>query len=127
MNYAKHSILAGEKVIRFILQPEIQRKILTILGKTYYKKIHPTRMVILTDRELIIIQEEKAQMEIGKYGGTWIYIPLSKIEKLSANIRDDNLLTLSIQLPGFASFEVPFQTAVKDEVDELLVSYKKNI
>lgn len=123
MNYARHSVLAGEKVVHFILQPEIQGKILTILGKTYYRTIHPTRMVILTDRELIIIQEEKAQMGKGKYGGTWTYIPLSKIEKLYASTRDDNLLVLSIQLPGDTSLEVPFQVSAKEEVDQLLVSY----
>jgi hypothetical protein len=123
MNYARQSVLAGEKVVHFILQPEIQGKILTILGKTFYRTIHPTHMVILTDRELIIIQEEKAQMGKGKYGGTWTYISLSKIEKLSTSVRDNNLLVLSIQLPGIASLEVPFQVSAKEDVDQLLADY----
>jgi hypothetical protein len=82
-------------------------------------------MVILTDRELIMIREEREQMGKGKYGGTWTYIQLNKIEKFSASARDDNLLVLSIQLPGIASLEVPFPVSAKEDVDQLLTSFEE--
>jgi hypothetical protein len=125
MNYARRSILAGEKVIHFILQPEISEKTLTVLRKTYYKTIHPTHMVILTNHEFIMIQEDKAPMGKGKYGGIWTYIQLNKIKGLSISAENDNLLTLSIQLDGAASLEVPFQVSAKKDVDQLLASFEK--
>jgi len=123
MNYARRSVLTGEKVFRFILQPEIQTKILKLFGITYYKTIHPTHMVILTDWELIIIREEKIVSDRGKYGGIWTYIPLNKVEKLSTSLKDDNLFMLSIQLRGTDSLEVPFQVSAKEEVNQLLTSF----
>ena len=89
MNYAKRSLLGGEKVIHFILQPEIRVSVLRIPGKTYYKTISPTHMNILTDRELIIIREEKPQRSADRYGGIWDFIPLNKIVSLSLNGGDN--------------------------------------
>jgi hypothetical protein len=66
MNYAKHSLLAGEKVTHFILQPEIRVRVLRVLGKTYYRTISPTHMSILTDRELITIRAEKNRIANSK-------------------------------------------------------------
>ena len=84
MNYARHSLLAGEKVIHFILQPEIRVPVVKILGKTYYRAISPTHMSILTDRELITISEDEPKNRaIGKYGGIWTYIQLNKIVSLT--------------------------------------------
>jgi hypothetical protein len=125
MNYSRRSMLAGEKVIHFILQPEIQEKTLRFLWMTLYRTIHPTHMVILTDWELILIREEKMANDSGKYGGTWDFIPLNKIEKLSLRESDHNLFMLSIQLPGTTSFEVPIRVSAKEDVGQLLASYSK--
>ena len=125
MNYARRSVLAGEKVIHFILQPEIQAKVLKIFGITYYKTLHPTHMVILTDWELIIIREEKTGSDSSRYGGTWDFIPLSKIENLSTNVKDNGLFVLSIQIRGADSLEVPFQATAKEDVDQLLSHLKE--
>ncbi|MBK9926278.1 MAG: hypothetical protein IPP66_13430 [Anaerolineales bacterium] len=127
MNYARRSILAGEKVIHFIFQPEITEKIFTFLGNTYYKTIHPTHMVTLTDHEFIMIHEEKERMGKGNYGGTWTYIQLNRIKKLSISAKNDDLLTLSIQLSEAASLDVPFQVSAKEDINQLLTSFDQLI
>ena len=124
MNYARRSLLAGEKVVHAILQPEIQVSVLTVLGKTYYRTICPTQASILTDRELIIIREGERQCAEDKYGGTWDYLPLNKIVTLSLDRKDSSLLELSLQLPESARLEFLFQASAKREVEQLLDRFK---
>lgn len=125
MNYAKRSLLGGEKVIHAILQPEIRVSVLAILGKTYDRTISHTHMTILTDRELIMIREEGRQRGNDRYGGIWDYIPLNKIEAISLTEKNNNLLALSIQLPQGACLESLFQASAKQELDRLMDQFEE--
>ena len=127
MNLAKHSLLEGEKVIQFILQPEIHEKLLIFLKKTYYRTISATHMIILTDRELIVIQEEAIRRREDRYGGVWDYIPLSKIISLTTSEKADDLLGLTVQLPEDTSFEFLFQASAEEELSQLLNRFKEII
>jgi hypothetical protein len=120
MSYARHSLLAGEKVIHTILQPEIRERVLTVLGKTYYRTVFPTHMSILTDRELIMIGEEHRRGGEDRYGGIWDYIPLHKIVALSLSSKGSNLLSLSIQLPDSTCLDYLFEASARREVEQLL-------
>ena len=119
MNYARRSLLVGEKVIHSILQPEIRDVVLKVLGKTYDRVIYPTLASILTDRELIMIREEKVQRGDGKYGGIWQFIPLKKIRALSLGVVDKNLLILSVKLPDRAPLEYLFRSSTEREINRL--------
>jgi hypothetical protein len=125
MNYARRSLLAGEKVIHHILQSEIRAQVLRILGKTFYRTISPTHMSILTDRELIMIREDATQNRVSRYGGIWDYIPLNKIVSLTLREKDADLLVLSIQLPETDRLEYLFQPSAKPELDQLLDLFGK--
>ncbi len=125
MNYAKRSLLGGEKVIHTVLQPEIRARLLTALGKTFYRTISPTHVSILTDRELIIIREEERRSGDDQYGGIWDYIPLNKIATLSLGRKDNHLLVLSIQLPESARLENIFQASAEREINQLLDRYRE--
>jgi len=125
MNYAKRSILAGDKVIHSILQPEIRVPVFKVLGWTYYKTISPTHMSILTSRELITIRENEMQSGAGKYGGIWNYIPLNKIVSLTLSRKNNDLLVLSIQLPESVRLEYLFQDSAKQELDQLLERFSE--
>jgi hypothetical protein len=120
MNYARRSLLGRDRVICSILQPEIWVTGMKILGRTFYKTISPTHASILTSRELIMIREEARYRGDAKYGGIWGYIPLNKIRSMSICERDDNLLSLSIQLPENTFFEFLFLDSMRKEVDHLL-------
>jgi hypothetical protein len=121
MNYARQCLLAGEKVIQSILQPEIRVPVFRVLGRVFSKTISPTHISILTDRELIVIREDEPQNRtVGRYGGLWNYIPLSKVTSLTLNGKDDDLLILSIQLPESIRLDYSFQASAKHELDQLL-------
>jgi len=120
MNFARRSILEGEKVIHAILQPEIRTRILSILGNRFSRRVSPTVASILTDRELIMIREEEKQIAKERYGGIWTYIPLNKIAKLSLSPKDANLLVFSVQLSSGDHLEYLFRSSAKREIDQLL-------
>ena len=125
MNLAKHSLLEGEKVILFVIQPEIQASILTFLGKTYFRTISPSHICVLTNQELIVIQEDIARRKEDRYGGIWDYIPLDKIISLFLSEKSGDLLGLTIRLPEDTSFELLFQTSAKEELNQLLGRFKE--
>src|SRR4030042_4009577 len=115
MNFAKRSLLVGDRVVLAILQPEIRTRALTLLGRTLSRLVSPTHICILTDRELITVREENRRSADDKYGGIWDYIPLGKIVDLSVSQRDDHLFELSIQLPDGASLEYLYQASAGRE------------
>lgn len=125
MNFARHSLLGGEKILHSVLQPEIQQSFLTFLRKTYYRTISPTHMSILTDRELITIQENIVRGTQNRYGGIWDYIPLKKIRSLSVSKKTDNLLILSVLLLEGICFELLFQASAEEELNQLLYCFKE--
>ena len=124
MNYAKRSLVGGEKVIQAMLQAEIRAGEFTLMGRTYYRRISPTHMTILTDRELIVVLEEGSKGGVDRYGGTWHYMPLKEVIALSIS-RKGALLALSIQLPQDARIERLFQPSAKQEIDQLLDRFRK--
>lgn len=120
MNYARRSLMRGERVIHAILQPEIRTDRFTFLGRSLSRMLSPTHAVLLTDREWITIREEAVQGRQDKYGATWVYIPLNKITASALDVVNDDLLALSIQLPEKERFDYLFQTSKEAEVRPLL-------
>lgn len=95
MNYAKMSLLPGEQVIHFIHQPLYRRKRYRFFS---YTAIFP-HLHILTDKELIIINDE-ARKDQARYGGIWTYIPLRKVVDLRlVNDSERGVFQLQILLP----------------------------
>ena len=125
-NYAKSSILSGEKVIHSIFQPEIRKIFFKIMDKAFYRILSRAVAIILTDRELIVIQDaERIFYEDNSYGGIWNYIPLNKIGTLSLGEGNRDLLVLSIHLLDSIKLEYMFQASAKRELDQLLHKFRE--
>jgi len=125
MNFARDSLLGMEKVIHYMLQPEIKTSRFKFFGIPFYRVVSPAHVGILTDRELIMIQEEVVAREDVKYGATWDFIPVNKITELSLSRNDDNLLILSPKLPENEHLEYLFQISMKEEINLLLERFKE--
>jgi hypothetical protein len=124
MNYARGSILPGEEVLCYVLQPEIREQLLRLFGRSLSRCISPTHIVILTDRELIAISEESGSLwqsfNTAKYGGIWQYVLLARISAASIVTRDDGLLALSIHLPHADPLEMLFSLSNRSELESLV-------
>jgi hypothetical protein len=125
MNYGKRSLLGGEQVLHIYLQTEIREPILKFIGKALFKRISPTHMSILTDREFILIQEEETRSGKERYGGIWSYIPLRKISSLTLREKTDHLLGLTIWLTEDISLELLYQDSAREELNQLLGRFKE--
>lgn len=119
MNFGRGSILPGETVLSIVLQPEIRADLVRLFGRSISRTVAVAHLTILTDRELIIIRDTSAEKGI-RYGGVWTYIPLSKITSVSLTPTGNNLLTLSVHLPGGDRIESLFSPATRPEVDDLV-------
>jgi hypothetical protein len=126
MNFARASILPGERVIYVLLQPQIRARLLAFLGRSFFRTISPAHLSILTDTELIMIRDDHSEIwrQQVKYGGIWTYIPLDKIRRVSLAKRDEDLLVLSIYLPADDHVDVLFSASMQPEVEELLVQFE---
>lgn len=75
-NYS-YQIFRNEKPMLSIYQPEITEKLLHVFKNTQI----PSRVLHMTDKELILIQEPKrVGNSLYARGGIWQYIPLNKID-----------------------------------------------
>jgi hypothetical protein len=124
INFARHSLLPDEEVVRAILQPEIHHSLFTLLWKTWYRTLSPAHMGILTDRELILFREKIWPGTQDRYGGIWDYIPLNKILAVSLNRKAGNLLELSFQLSHQRHLEILFQSTLESEVEQFLQPFQ---
>jgi len=122
MNYARRTIIPGERVIQFVLQPEVRVDAPRLLGRSWWGKIHPAHLTILTDKELIIIRDEAGVRwnPDAKHGGIWTYIPLDKIAATSVEKTEDGMLMASIHLPGDDRIESLFSASQEEEVTLLV-------
>ncbi len=99
-SYACQSLRGDEEVHLSVWQPEIARGFIPFLGKVLYQTLSLAHLVTLTNKEVIIISDDKrSKKNKGKrYGGFKQYIPLQKITYISMEKQDDGLLQLSLHL-----------------------------
>ena len=101
-NYARNSLLPGDRVIAMLTQPEMRRTVVRLGRWSYRRTIATAHVLILTDRELIIIRDDPDSPEAfddTRYGGVWDYIPLNKIERVALQERNATVLSMTLELP----------------------------
>jgi len=72
------------------------------LGRAFQRTIAMSHVLIVTDRELIIVHDAPDSpkwRDDTRYGGVWDYIPLNKIAAVEVAEQATGLLALSMQLP----------------------------
>jgi hypothetical protein len=119
MNYARRSLLPGERVIQPLLQPEIRATLVRLLGRSWSRTVATARIHILTDVEWIIIRDdEHAPPGNGqvRYGGVWTYVPLDRITGVSLSTRGDERLTLTIHFPHDDRLESVFAPSKREAI-----------
>lgn len=122
-NYARHSILPGDRVIAVLAQPEVRRPVIRLGHWSYQRTIVLAHVMILTDRELIIIRddpESPRSFDQTRYGGVWDYIPLNKIERIAWQARDAAVLSLALELPLGDRVESLFAPDQREKVEQFL-------
>jgi len=102
MNFARESLVRGEKVIDMLWQAPIGRPIFTIFGGPSYRTDVLAHLLILTDKEIILIHDDERSTEKKgvRYGGVWQYISLRHITALTISDAVNDQVVFSLTLAG---------------------------
>jgi hypothetical protein len=126
MNYGRESLVPGESVLQILLQPEIRQSLFTIFGRTFYKTLSPAHLSILTDKELIFIQdpEHVKESKIARYGGIWKYLSLRGIEAVTISEITENRLLLTIQCQQGTKIEKLFEASNRSQLEQFRSNFQ---
>lgn len=122
MNFARESLLPGEKIIQTLYQPKLRKAFLEGFGIDLFADIPLAHLVILTDHALILIQDdERSRDHKGtRYGGKRLFVPLNHIQTIATSSLAANLVALRLTLtPGEHPVEIIFEETRKEKVNEL--------
>jgi hypothetical protein len=122
-NYARRSLLPGDRVITVLGQPEIRRAVIRLGRWSYQRTLVMAQVLILTDRELIVIHDDPGSPQSSdqtRYGGVWDYIPLSKIGRIAWRDKDAAVLAVTLDLPVGDHVEGLFPVERRAEVERFL-------
>ncbi|HTP09204.1 MAG TPA: hypothetical protein VMP08_13200, partial [Anaerolineae bacterium] len=122
-NYARRSLLPGDRLIAALAQPEIRRPVIRIGRWTYQRTIATAHVLLLTDRELIIIRDDPdspQSFDNTRYGGVWQYIPLGKIERITRQDKGAGVLAVSLDLPLGSRIESLFPVERRADVEQFV-------
>lgn len=127
MNYGRSGLVCGEAVRQILLQPAIKEPIWTMLGNLFQYTLSAAHLVVLTDRELILIQDMKPGRKIKEphYGGIWQYIPLRSIRSVTWRESENGRLTLSVAVAPDQTIEKLFAVSSKPELEQLCAHFRK--
>lgn len=115
MNYGRQSLCTGSRLLGVIYQPE-QRKVLRrILFWPVSRLAFATHLLILTDNELINIQDAS---KVHSYGGIWDYVSLAKIRAVRLEAIPTGL-SLILEFPGNDRLAIPFELSKKVELESI--------
>ncbi len=121
-NFARESLVQGEQVQQIVWQPKISKPLTRLWRYTFYQTLSLAHLVILTDKELIVIQDDERSRESRgiRYGGKWHYIALKHIGAVALSAQGDDRVNLSLTLvPGGRRLEIMFAAARKEEIARL--------
>ena len=101
-NFARRSLRTDARAIDSLLQAEQRRTVISLFGRAFTRLVSTAHLLLLTDSELILIREDEDSpvWRSGvRYGGVWLYLPLTKLKQLRLTGQSDEPLTLTIELP----------------------------
>ena len=108
-NYSKYAMKYHEKIIDTVYQPADE-------------SLHiESNLTILSNNEIVFIKEtdEKNKPESSLYGGTWVYIPINKInDVIIKNKKTERLFILDIIFNSSNSYSITYTYSTKTSFKE---------
>jgi hypothetical protein len=101
-----------------------------VTGRAFQRTIAMSHVLILTDRELIIVHDDPDSpkwRDDTRYGGVWDYVPLNKIAAVDLTEQATGLLALTIQLPQNDHVDAFFSPNRRAELERFVTQLKTNL
>ena len=121
MNFARGSLVSGEKVIQSIYQPQKRQNVFTVLGHGFYRIIFQAHLTVLTDKEVILIGDVEGMADKlkRKYGGVHCFIPLRSLTSVALEEQPNNLLRFTFIVSSGERVERLFDASHMQELINL--------
>jgi hypothetical protein len=122
MNFARESLVSGEKVLYSIWEPKIRQSWLRRFRLPVMRTLHTAHLLILTDQEVILIREDERVTENKgiRYGGVWQFIPVRQIATAEIVDPDRDTIQLVLSLSSASRIRIPFSQSRLAELKEFL-------
>jgi hypothetical protein len=122
MNYGCKSLMGNEKVLKIIWEPEIREKFFPRLRIPFSHLKSNACLSILTDKELILVQEFDLNNSYRgtRYGGIWRYIPHRCLNSVRLSESNQGKFNLTISLAGETEIQVLFRNENRPHLDEFI-------
>jgi hypothetical protein len=121
MNFARESLVAGEKIIQSLYQPQNRQSMIRLFGHSLYRTLSLAHLTILTDQEIILIgdAERITENKRSRYGGVWHYLPLRKVASVALDEQPNNLLRLTFYVLPDIQLERLYDASHLQKVEKL--------
>lgn len=117
-NYAAESLLQHSAVKTIIFQKKLVHRTLKVIKKSLSKP----HVMILTDDELIIIEEGRANRKMPELNieGSWYFIPIVNITSIEIVANDNYTLTFTVMLKGNEEVKLVYDSTMRIQLEELV-------
>lgn len=116
-NFAVETLLPNRTIKNIVLQKKLIIKKLKLIRKF----ITLPHVILLTEDELIIIEEGKENKKAPQLnlGGFWYFIPIDKITSIDIISSDNYFLELTINLKGNEVVKLIYENTMKYQLEQL--------
>jgi hypothetical protein len=121
MNFARESLVCGERIIQSLYQPKKRQSLVTVLGRSIYRTISLAHLTILTDQEVILIGDVELVKgnKRSRYGGVRRYLPLRRIVSVTLEEQPNDLVRLTLQVSPDIRVQRLFAASQLQEIEHL--------
>jgi hypothetical protein len=121
MNFARGSLVGGERVIQSLYQPLKRQSVISLFGHSLYRIISLANLAILTDKEVILIEDAEriTDNKRSQYGGIRRYIPLHRIASVALDEQPNDLLCLTFYVSPDLQVEKLYAQSHLQKVEDL--------
>lgn len=127
--FCRQCILPGEKVTGLVWQPQYRvnmrgKEVTSPKNSIFTRLVFSNHAVMLTDQELILVEEDKHFSRKDNYTGIWKFISLDKIDSLSINSSEDGHLVFSVNLLDGRTLDSLYLFSKQSELENLINSIR---
>lgn len=123
MSFARRSLTPGQRIVQSLYQPALRQPLLTVLGRSLYRTLVRSHMILLTDQEVVLIaevgQSSKDEGRIGKYQGIWRFVPLQHLRAAALAELSGGLCAFTFHLADGAQVTALFDGALSPQIESL--------
>lgn len=121
MNFARSSLVAGQRFVSSLYQPAVREPVLTVLGRSLYRTRVQPHLMLLTQQEVVLVAEagqaSNNETQAGKYQGVWCFLPLRHLRSWTLEQQSAGPVAFTFQLADGTQVQKLFDAALLPQLE----------